>query len=196
MAWLGPWRECSYSRPPPPPPTDLTKSPNQGGGGRARGFSPPVLYAVYIKHCPGVSLCPSSQIACTEWRHGERRRRVEKALCTLYNRVDWFSTFCDFQKLTHCCQSGLFLSVQFKKTRQNGMCVCVLQTRQSLNSLKITRTLQIYTLYIYFYNLQMPFLFQRNYLNFNTFFRPSKWGTLFLTWSKENYNLFVVSLNF
>ena len=73
--------------PPPPPPTGLTKYPNQGGGG-ARGFSPPVLYAVYIKHCPGVSLCPSSQIACTEWRHGERRRRVEKALCTLYNRVD------------------------------------------------------------------------------------------------------------
>ena len=33
------------------------------------------------------------------------------------NRVEGFTTFCDFRKWTHCCRSGIFLWVQLQKNR-------------------------------------------------------------------------------
>ena len=40
--------------------------------------------------------------------------------CTLYNRVEWFNTFCNFRKATHFCQSALFLKVKFKRISNFG----------------------------------------------------------------------------
>ena len=42
------------------------------------------------------------------------------ASCTLYSRVEWFSTFCDFRKPARCSWSGIIFGVQFQKTSKLG----------------------------------------------------------------------------
>ena len=57
----------------------------------------------------------------------------------VHYRVEWFTTFCDFRKWTHCCRQDIFLWVKFQKNRL----ACVMHTRQSFYlKKKITGTLQ------------------------------------------------------
>ena len=62
----------------------------------------------------------------------------------LYNRVEWFSTFEDFWKWSHCCRFGILFGGWIPKNQQ---------FRQSFHFQKITWT---WKMNIFFLNLQIP----------------------------------------
>ena len=59
--------------------------------------------------------------------------------CTVYSRVEWFSTFCDFRKATRFCRSGVFFLVQY----QNIIEFRSTHARLSFHFQKVTGTLQV-----------------------------------------------------
>ena len=61
--------------------------------------------------------CRKSDRRGSSGRRGKdgKQERTVRWSWVLGDRVEWFSTFGDFQKLTHWCRSGLCLGVQFQK---------------------------------------------------------------------------------
>ena len=43
----------------------------------------------------------------------------------LYWRREWFRTFCDFQKWTHCFRADIFLRSSIPKNNQNRLRTCI-----------------------------------------------------------------------